>query len=99
MAQKAEFKMVRGFGKDKKPLDFGNHFGGVPTRRKAIAHLERLVGRRQRGGRKWPGPAVAEACEHASRLISQLKAKTKKKLPAGLASKVAETLKSFKLLK
>ena len=99
-ALKTEFKVRRGFGNSKK-LSSSGKMPAVPpmedvTRRQAIGHLETFLNKRMRGKAAGKGSGFLQAYEAANRLVGQLKTKTKKKLSAGLKTKVSATLKALK---
>ena len=92
-ALKTEFKMKRGFGNR-------NETGKAPTmaRRQAIRDLETEIFKswQKRVKAKGKRPGFLQACEAANLLVGQLKTKTKKKLSAGLKTKVSAALEALK---
>ena len=104
-ALKTEFKVRRGFGNSKK-LSFSGKMSAVPpmengTRRQAIRDLETEIfkswnlNRRKRGKATGKTNGFLRACQDANLLVDQLKTKTKKKLSAGLKTKVSATLEAL----
>ena len=88
-ALKLEFKLRRGFGQMTHMVPNMEDI----TRRQAIRDLEtELLKRRMRGQK---GAGYMQTCQDVGLLVNQLKTKTKKKLSAGLKTKVSAALQAL----